>query len=266
MAEQATNVLLPTGGVGGLALGAWALRQGGMPTEYIGRRSIAFFVLTSIPNFACGAIGGGLLALHVLPGDAPFVPTIVLAALAAATMALVALLPRIAGWFRFGDGGGKVRRLTRSALTTLALGVADTGTILRSRRRGALAGAVGYMAFDVAALAAAFAAFGTVPPVGALVFGYVVGQLGGLIPLPGGIGGTDGGLIGALVLCGTSLPQTAAAVLAYRAFQLGIPAVLGVVSFTRLRRELRGSAAPAAMCAPLADPLPVVTIRPSTEG
>ena len=33
MAEQATNVLLPVGGVGGLALGAWALRQGGMSTE-----------------------------------------------------------------------------------------------------------------------------------------------------------------------------------------------------------------------------------------
>src|SRR5690242_8910175 len=30
LAEQATNVLVPTGGAGGLALGAWALRQGGM--------------------------------------------------------------------------------------------------------------------------------------------------------------------------------------------------------------------------------------------
>src|SRR4029077_17340690 len=32
MAEQGTNVLVPAGGVGGLALGAWALRQGGMST------------------------------------------------------------------------------------------------------------------------------------------------------------------------------------------------------------------------------------------
>ena len=58
MAEQATNVLLPTGGAGGLALGAWALRQGGMAAEHIGRRSVAFFVLTSIPNFACAAVLG----------------------------------------------------------------------------------------------------------------------------------------------------------------------------------------------------------------
>jgi uncharacterized membrane protein YbhN (UPF0104 family) len=31
MASQAANVLLPTGGAGGLALGAWALRRIGMP-------------------------------------------------------------------------------------------------------------------------------------------------------------------------------------------------------------------------------------------
>ena len=42
MAEQGTNVLVPTGGVGGLALGAWALRQGGMSTEHMARRSVTF--------------------------------------------------------------------------------------------------------------------------------------------------------------------------------------------------------------------------------
>jgi uncharacterized membrane protein YbhN (UPF0104 family) len=260
MAEQATNVLVPTGGAGGLALGAWALHQGGMPTEYIGRRSVAFFVLTSIPNFACAALGGALLAAHVLPGHSPLVPTIVFAVVAAATMVLVAALPRLMGWIRVGEGGGSVKRALRSTTTTLAHGVRDTGTILRSGPRGALGGAIAYMGFDVAALAAAFAAFGSPPPFGPLIVGYVIGQLGGLIPLPGGIGGTDGGLIGALVLYGTPLPQTVAAVLAYRAFQLGLPAVLGVVAFARLRRELRRASSPAAVCAPLAEPLPVVKL------
>ena len=45
------------------------------------------------------------------------------------------------------------------------------------------------MLFDVAALAAAFAAFGTVPPLAAFLFAYVIGQLGGLIPLRRSIGG-----------------------------------------------------------------------------
>ena len=32
--------------------------------------------------------------------------------------------------------------------------------------------------------------------------GYLIGQLGGLLPLPGGIGGIDGGLLGTLVVFG----------------------------------------------------------------
>ena len=51
MAELAANSLLPAGGAGGLALGVWALRQAGMPTAHIARRSVAFFVVTSAANF-----------------------------------------------------------------------------------------------------------------------------------------------------------------------------------------------------------------------
>jgi uncharacterized protein (TIRG00374 family) len=128
------------------------------------------------------------------------------------------------------------------------------------------------MAFDVAALAAAFAAFGTTLPLAAFVFAYVVGQLGGLIPVPGGIGGTDGGLIGALVLFGSPVSQAAAAVLAYRAVQLGIPAVLGSIAFVQLRRALSGTDAPAALCEPVTDDLPglwvprLVRVTPRTGG
>jgi hypothetical protein len=69
----------------------------------------------------------------------------------------------------------------------------------------------------------------------------VIGQLGGLIPLPGGVGGTDGGLIGAMVLYGASLSRAAAAVVVYRTFQLGITAILGAIAFVQLRRTLRDS-------------------------
>jgi uncharacterized membrane protein YbhN (UPF0104 family) len=47
------------------------------------------------------------------------------------------------------------------------------------------------MAFDLLALGAAFAALGAPPPLGVLALAYVLGQLGGLIPLPGGVGGAD---------------------------------------------------------------------------
>jgi uncharacterized membrane protein YbhN (UPF0104 family) len=97
MAEQATNVLLPTGGAGGLALGAWALRQGGMAAEHIGRRSVAFFVLTSIPNFACAAVLGPLLLMGLFSGHVAVLPTVILSCLAWGSAAVIAALPRLLG-------------------------------------------------------------------------------------------------------------------------------------------------------------------------
>jgi uncharacterized membrane protein YbhN (UPF0104 family) len=83
------------------------------------------------------------------------------------------------------------------------------------------------------------------------VLAYAIGQLGGLVPLPGGIGGTDGGLIAAFALLGTPIAIAAAAVLGYRAFQLGVPALLGVAAFAQLRRSLgREAEVPAAVGCP----------------
>jgi uncharacterized membrane protein YbhN (UPF0104 family) len=264
MAEQATNVLVPTGGTGGLALGAWALRQGGMPTEHIGRRSVAFFVLTSIPNFACAAVLGPLLLTGLFAGRIPVAPTVIFSALAWATAATTAALPLLLGRIDPDRGGSAITRRLRAGAVLLGNGIRDTGGLLRSGRWQAIAGAIGYLGFDIAALIVGFAAFGGGLPLAPLVFGYVIGQLGGLIPLPAGIGGIDGGLIGALVLYGSSLSQAAAAVLAYRAFQLGVPAVLGAIAFVRLRRTLSRSPAPAAECVPLAEPVRVAATESLT--
>jgi uncharacterized membrane protein YbhN (UPF0104 family) len=251
MAEQAANVLVPTGGAGGLALGAWALRQGGMSTEHIARRSVTFFVLTSVPNFLSAAVLGPLLLSGLFDGKVPTVPTAVFAGLAVATAALTIALPRLLPGKPPESRTSRVGRL-RTGLALVAQGIRDTGEIIRTRRWGAILGAIGYLAFDILALVVAFAAFGNTPPLGPLVFGYVIGQLGGLIPLPAGIGGTDGGLIGAMVLYGSPLSQAAAAVLAYRAFQLSVPAIIGTISFVALRRELARASQPHSVCSPLA--------------
>jgi uncharacterized membrane protein YbhN (UPF0104 family) len=268
MTEQGTNVLVPAGGVGGLALGAWALRQGGMSAERIARRSVAFFVLTSAPNFLCAALFGLALATGVLPGGGPLSLTWALGGLAVAAILLVAVLPRILrGVGPELEGASENRgrrarggRFVRRAAFTVAGGVHDAAGLLRAHQPYALLGAIGYMALDVVALAAAFAAFGSTPPFAAFVFAYVIGQLGGLLPLPGGIGGIDGGLIGALTLYGSPLSQATAAVLAYRVVQLGIPAILGSVAFVQLRRTLVQEEAPAALCEPFEQPLPVFTL------
>jgi uncharacterized membrane protein YbhN (UPF0104 family) len=271
MAEQATNVFLPFGGVGGLALGAWALRQGGMSVDRIARRSVAFFVVTSIPNFLCTALCATIIVFGAPSGHAPFALSLVFAIAAWTTMLVVALLPRLIDWLssrkapKHGESlYRRARRALRTGATTVADGVRDAIMLVRSRQPYTLVGAAGYMGFDLLSLAAAFAAFGTMPSLAAFILAYAVGQLGGLIPLPGGIGGTDGGLIAALSLYGSPLSQATAAVLAYRAFQLGLPAILGSVAFVQLRHTLARDAAPAALCEPFDTDLPAVRL-PQTQ-
>ncbi|MGD9736770.1 MAG: YbhN family protein [Solirubrobacterales bacterium] len=269
MAEQGTNVLVPAGGVGGLALGAWVLRQGGMSTERIARRSVSFFVLTSIPNFLCAMALGILIGSGAVATAGPRIVAAIFGGLALAVIVLVVALPRALrrvgpdrdGSLREDGFWTRVRRLARRAAGAITGGVEDAGMLLGQRPPYALGGAIGYMGFDVLALLASFEAFGLGPSLGAFVFAYVIGQLGGLVPLPGGIGGIEGGLIGALALYGSPLAQATAAVLAYRVAQLGLPAILGSVAFLQLRRRLSRDEAPAALCEPLAEGLPVFRVR-----
>jgi uncharacterized membrane protein YbhN (UPF0104 family) len=253
LAAQGTNVLLPSGGAGGLAVAAWALRRTGMPAERIGRRTVAFYVLTSGVNFATAALAGGLLALGVLAGGGSLAFTAGPAAGAALVIASVLALPRLIAT-RAGarPRAGRAGRVLASARGALVGGIRDATLLVRSGNPQIIGGAIGFMAFDVAALAATFAAIGQVPPVGVLLLAYVVGQLGNLIPLPGGVGGADGGLIAALVLYGTPLGGAAAAVLAYRAFQLGLPALLGGIAVLRLPGVVERAPDTGQLCSPRA--------------
>ncbi len=244
MAEQAANVLLPTGGAGGLALGAWALRQVGMPADRVGRRTVAFFLVTSSVNFAAVVLAGLGLALGLLPGRIAFLAAALPAVAAGVALAAIAFAPRVLERGN-ADSPGRIRKALAKGRGYLADGIRDAISLVTSGRPLVVGGAIGYMALDVAALAMVFAAFGGgAPSVGVFVLAYAVGQLGGLIPLPGGVGGTDGGLILAFALLGTPVAVAAAAVIGYRAFQLGVPALLGITAMTRLRRSLAAEGAP----------------------
>ena len=203
MSEQAANSLLPAGGAGGLALGVWALRQAGMPTAHIARRTVAFFVITSAANFFALILVGIGVFLGILAGKGGFVLTLVPALITAFGALIAGLSPRLlrALGQRGADAdhetlGGRVRLTLRAWLVAAADGVDQAIDLLRTHSFGALVGSFSYMAFDIAALGFAFAAVGHVPTFGVLVLGYLIGQLGNLVPLPGGIGGTEGALVG----------------------------------------------------------------------
>jgi len=61
-----------------------------------------------------------------------------------------------------------------------------------------------------------------------------------LLPIPGGVGGIDGGLIGTLIVYGAPVAGTAAAVLGYRVILFWLPLLLGGIAFASLRRDMPG--------------------------
>jgi uncharacterized protein (TIRG00374 family) len=254
MSELGANALFPTGGAGGLALGAWALRRGGMQRREIARRTVAFFLLTSVPNVLGVILIGFALALGVLAGERNLLLTALPAAIAVAAVAATLVAGRLAG--RRGERlhhhgePSKWVRAQREGLRALAEGVQESLVRLREGNAILIAGLLAYLVFDVLILWAGFRALGASPPIAILALAYLIGELGGLIPVPGGIGGVDAGLFGTLVLYHVSITAAAGAVLIYRAIALWVPALAGSAAFVALRRTLRDEAEQVAVCAP----------------
>jgi uncharacterized membrane protein YbhN (UPF0104 family) len=247
--ELAMGSLVPASGAGGLALGAWVLHRGGMGGRRIARRSVAFFVIKSGVNFVAVAVLGALLAVGLLGPDLSLWLTALPAALAALSIVVVSALPRLGPGEEPEPDASRAERWISAARVALITGTSEARQILASGHLGVIAGAIGYWIFDNAVLWATFHAFGASPPITVILMGYLIGQLGGLLPLPGGIGGIDLGLIGTLVVYGAPAAATAAAVLAYRIILFWLPLVVGGFAFEGLRRDMP-SGQEFAACAP----------------
>ena len=248
-AELGVGSLVPASGAGGLALGAWILSRRGMPPERIARRSVAFFLIKSGVNFAAVAVLGTVMALGIVGPDLSLWLTAVPAAAATLAIAAVVAIPRLGPGPDPGPDASRFRRGISAGRRAVIDGTAEAGQILRTGDRRVLGGSFGYWAFDNAVLWATFHAFALSPPLTIVLMGYLIGQLGGLLPIPGGIGGIDGGLIGTLIVYGTAAAGTAAAVLAYRVILFWLPLVVGGIAFASLRRDMP-SGGELATCAP----------------
>ena len=236
--ELAMGSLVPASGIGGLALGAWILHSGGMDSERIARRSVAFFLIKSGVNFLAVAILGTLIAVGLFGPDLSPWLTAFPAAMAALALAVVIALPMLGPGSPVPPGAPRIRRATAATRRALIDGSSEALAILRSGDRRVIAGSIGYWAFDNAVLWATFRAFDISVPLTVVLMGYLIGQLGGLLPLPGGIGGIDGGLIGTLVVYGAPVAGTAAAVLGYRVILFWLPLIAGGIAFAALRRDM----------------------------
>ena len=247
--ELAMGSLVPASGAGGLALGAWVLHRGGMGGERIARRSVAFFMIKSGVNFVAVALLGFALAIGLFGPDLSLWLTALPATLATVAIGAVALLPRFGPGERPEPDASRTERWISATRRAVIEGTGEAGKILHRRHPAVIAGAIGYWAFDNFVLWASFHAFGASPPIMVILMGYLIGQLGGALPLPGGIGGIDLGLIGTLVVYGAPAATTAAAVLAYRLILFWLPLIAGGIAFNALRRDMP-SGGELASCAP----------------
>ena len=239
MAVQGMNIVLPSGGAGGLAVGAVLLDRAGVPRSFAASRTVALFLITSLVSFAAVVLAGFGVAAGALSGEASLALTLLPAAAALLLIVTVFALPRSQGPVERVPAG-RLRTALASAREYLRDGVGASAELLRSGDRLVIAGAIGYFVFDVAALAAAFQAVGPAGlPIGLLVLAYTLGHGGAIVPIPGS---AEGGLVGMFVLYGMSLPTATAAVLAYRALHAGVPLVLGVIGLADVRRLLRDPA------------------------
>jgi uncharacterized membrane protein YbhN (UPF0104 family) len=227
-AQQGAGALLPGGGIGSLAVGGWLLHLAGMPTRQIVQRSSGLFFLTSAINVLTLAAAGLVLLVGIADGPHDVLRDGLPIIAAVGMSALVLAVPRL----RRRSSGGHT-----GWIEDVAVGIPAARHAL-ARPSWRLLGALGYLLFDIAVLWTTFAAVGPLPPLAPLVIAYLVGYLANAIPIPGGIGVLDGGLVGALTLYGLPVTHAAAAVLVYHAIAFWIPTFGGTLGYVRLRRRL----------------------------
>jgi uncharacterized protein (TIRG00374 family) len=251
MAGLAATRLFSAGGAGGIVLTYWALRKAQMPRKETAARMFAFLVLLYSVYMVTLVINGILLSAGVFSGPAPPGLTVVPAAIAGGIIVIFLLIALVPGDLerRFSSASqekwtGRMMRRLATVPSTAAIGIREAIAFVREPSRGAIAilGAIGFWATQIGILWAAFHAFDAEVPLAVVVQGFFVGMFANLLPLPGGVGGVDAGMIGAFALFGLGIggPTIFAAVLTYRLIAFWLPLVPGIIAFFQLRRTVQG--------------------------
>jgi putative heme transporter len=218
----AATRLLPTGGAGGAAVTVWSFRRAGLSTREATHTLLTFLVLLYSVFLASIAVAGGLLALGIVDGGGP----LALAALPAvgATLAIAVALALAA------------RQPKKQRAVALGAAVRDAIVLVRSGDLRLL-GALAWWGFDAAVLWAMLHALGAPPSLAVVVLAYFLGQVANTIPLPGAV---SGGMVGVLLAFGVEADVALAAVLAYRAVAIWLPAPIGLAALGSLRGTIAG--------------------------
>ena len=246
MAGLAATRLFSAGGAGGIVLTYWALRKAGMPRKETAARMVAFLVLLYAVYMVTLLVNGILMSTGVFEGPAPPGLTIVPAAFAGVVIVIFLLLALVPGDLerRISEASqehfwGRTARRLAAAPSTIAIGTRGAIAFARDPSRGglAVAGAIGFWAAQIGILWASFKAFHVDVALAVVVQGFFVGMFANLIPLPGGVGGVDAGMLGAFALFGVH--GIFPAILLYRILAFWLPIPPGIVAFLHLRKTVQ---------------------------
>jgi uncharacterized membrane protein YbhN (UPF0104 family) len=232
LSELAFGAAVSLGGAGSAAIGALLLVERGGPPGRVAQLSAVLFLLTSAVNVITLVLGGLGLWTGLLAGPHNVLLSLVPAAVGTVTLLFFLALPWISERYVDLSAPGRLRTALRETVITIQW----TKRLMFSRD-WRLLGAFGFLWFDIAALAACFAAAGHVPPLATLVLAYQIGYLSNILPIPGSVGILDGSIIGMFVLYGVGATLATAATVVYHAIALWIPAMWGTIAFLVLRRS-----------------------------
>jgi uncharacterized membrane protein YbhN (UPF0104 family) len=237
-AQLGAGMFIPGGSLSSVSAGSWLLHKLGLPFKRIAERQLSLsFLNTAIDALTLIVVGVGL-AVGLLHGSRNLALTLAPALVAAAGVA--AALFAAARIRRHGRSENPRHPKVAAAMATLADSVEDTRSLLVHKSGlKAVVGALGYLFFDVLVLFTVFKAIHAhpAPTFGVVVLAYIIGALGGSIPLPASVGSV-GGMVGMLILYGVGHNVAVAAVLLYQAVGLLVPFVGGGIAYLLLRHQL----------------------------
>jgi uncharacterized membrane protein YbhN (UPF0104 family) len=238
-AQLGGGLLVPAGSFSGVGAGAVLLHRCGLPMKTVTEREFNLsFLNTAIDALALISFGV-LLGLGIFAGKNDLALTIVPAVAAAAIVVAAIWVAHRADHYAAKLEPRHPR--IAAGIGTVARAVEDTYALIFGRGDWrSLFGALTYLFFDVLVLWTAFFALHahSVPAFAPVLMAYIVGALGGSLPLPAGLGAI-GGIGGCLVLYGAGRNVAVGAAVIYGAIGLIVPFVGGIVAYMLLRHQLR---------------------------
>ena len=237
---------LPGGGATGFAVQFWALARAGFSAAQISRTTTAFLVLSNTVMTVMIMVLGVLIGAGLVAGDLHPALTWIPAAIAAAVVVVILLFARRGRDFVPPEEGSRspftgrfarTRTMLREVGDRLPPGAYDALRIIR--RPTAVGGMLANPGFDFVAFYLGISSVTEPIALPVMLMAYFVGQVGSLIPLPGGIGGVQGLAIGVLVAGGMEAHYATAGVLVWTGVALGTQIVWGMWQYWHLRKSIK---------------------------